>query len=411
MVTSSWLTAALGAAELLLSADGACAKPRVGARLAVSPSYRNLDTCLERCSVSGPNSGNWSVYPSFKQIKTCEKTTFYDFSLYDQVDDLTASHRIHACSSSGPDFSKIPESKTRIASTESVDVDFQVGWWDTCYGQATSGLRSPIKQTRKYVDHGHGVTDTPFIMFAQSGQATIGLYIGQGLLNQGISTTALKILQDNLSNLNVSTPSLAMQLCGPDNDSSHIFGIMATSNGTFAPIQYAIKTWSNVTCLSFSGSVNFTGQVQLSTPLANTNTNTTTMANSTMQTKARFQRKRYNTLHARDECKVESGDSCASLATKCGILGDDFAKINSADDFCANLKPKQHVCCLSGDLPVFSPKPNEDGSCYQYETVADDNCDNLAAEYSLTRQDLEGFNQKTWGWNGCQLLYTPPSCV
>jgi hypothetical protein len=49
-------------------------------------------------------------------------------------------------------------------------------------------------------------------MLGQSGQATIGLYIGQGLLNQGLSASALKTFEDNLGNLKVSTPSLAMQL-------------------------------------------------------------------------------------------------------------------------------------------------------------------------------------------------------
>ncbi|KAF1946458.1 hypothetical protein EJ02DRAFT_450548, partial [Clathrospora elynae] len=58
-------------------------------------------------------------------------------------------------------------------------------------------------------------------MFGQSGQATIGLYIGQGLLNQGLSTSAMKLFEDNLDKLNISTPSLAMQLCGPEYDSDH----------------------------------------------------------------------------------------------------------------------------------------------------------------------------------------------
>jgi hypothetical protein len=60
---------------------------------------------------------------------------------------------------------------------------------------------------------------------------------------------------------------------------------------------------------------------------------------------------------------------------------------------------------LEGKLPDFSPKPSPDGSCYKYQVKDNDNCDNLAAEYSLTRDDLAEFNKDTWGWNGCQLLY------
>lgn len=318
---------------------------------------------------------------------------FYDFSLYDQVDDPATNHRIHACSSYGPDFSELPSSSMKLASADSVDVHFEIGWFDEGFGLAASGIRSLIKQIRKYVDHGHGATDKPFVMYGQSGQAALGLYIGRGLLNQGLSESALKMFEDNLENLNVSTPSLAMQLCAPHYDSTHIFGVMATSNGTFTPIQDAIKAWANATCLSFSGSVTFPGQAMFTAPLLQANRTTT---NSTALVK---------TLHARSECKtvqVVGGDSCATLAKRCGISPADFTKYNPGSSFCSTLKPKQHVCCSSGDLPDLRPKPNPDGSCRSYQVKADDNCDNLAAEYSLTKKDLEDFNKNTWGWNSCK---------
>ncbi|THC89508.1 hypothetical protein EYZ11_011042 [Aspergillus tanneri] len=198
-----------------------------------------------------------------------DATVFYDFSLYGQVDDLADNHRIQACSSFGPDFSQIAPSSLQIASAESVDVEFEIGWWDEGFGLATSGLR-------------------PLIIYGQSGQATIGLYIGGDLLNQSLSESALKMLQDNLASLNVSTPSLAMQLCGSHYDSTHIFGVMATSNGTFAPIQRAIKSWINATCLSFSGSMKFPGQAMFTTPLLHTirTTNATVLAREELNARA-----------------------------------------------------------------------------------------------------------------------------
>ncbi|KAL2829526.1 hypothetical protein BDW59DRAFT_159112 [Aspergillus cavernicola] len=214
--------------RLLLSADAAVATP--GFRKPASPNYSSSDVCPERCSVSGPSTGNWSVYPDFKQSRKCKETMFYDFSLYDDVDNKSDNHRIHACSSFGPDFSNMPAFAVRIASTESVDVEFEIGWWNEGFGLAGSA------------------TERPFIIYRQSDQATIGLYIGQGLLNQGISQPALKLFHDNLENLSLSTPTLSMQLCGPHYDSAHIFGIMATSDGMFAPIQDAIKSWANATC-------------------------------------------------------------------------------------------------------------------------------------------------------------------
>ncbi|KAK8062875.1 hypothetical protein PG997_014972 [Apiospora hydei] len=323
---------------------------------------------------------------------------FYDFSLDDRVDEPETTHRIHACSSFGPDFAKLPSNDTSVTVAASVQVKFQMGWWKEGFGLAAGSLRSLTKQIRNYAEHGHGPTDGPFIMFGQSGQAAIGLYIGQGLLNQGLSESALKIFQDNLANVNVSTPSLAMQLCGADYDSSHTFGVMVTSNGSFGPIQDAIKTWGKAACLEFAGSTNLTGRASFTTPL-NPPTHANGTANSTALDSA---------LVARAECRtvqVEDGDSCEKLAGKCGIPPAAFTKVNPASDFCANLMPKQHVCCSMGTMPDFSPKPNADGSCHSYQVKKNDNCDNLAAEYSLTRQKLEDFNKNTWGWNGCKLLF------
>lgn len=391
MVKLSWLT---GAALL----SGAMASPGLG-RSSITP-YRNFDVCPERCSTSGPNTGNWSVYPNFKKIGKCQQTMFYDFSLHDPVDDPAANHRISACSSFGPDFSRMPPSsdeKTRAAaaSAESVDVEFEIGWWREGYGLASSGINSLIRQIRKYTENGHGAsTDKPFIIYGRAGQASIGLYIGQGLLNQGLTESALGILQDNLDTLNVSSPTLAMQLCEPEYDSAHVFGFMATSNGTFAPIQSAIKSWSSATCLSFSTSTKHAGTAKFTTRLSTSNST--------------FLQARGIHPRADGECstvQVDEGTGCPEAAEKCGISPADFTKYNPGEDFCKNLKPKQHVCCSSGDLPDFSPKPNEDGSCSTHKVTGVDNCDNLAAEYSLTREDLEEFNKNTWGWSGCEPLY------
>ncbi|KAJ5647453.1 hypothetical protein N7490_003825 [Penicillium lividum] len=399
MVTWSITTAltAVGVG-LLLAVNGAVATP--GFKSSASPGYNSADVCPERCSVSGPSTGNWSVYPNFRKIKKCKEAMFYDFSLYDPVEDGDMNHKIYACASFGPDFSQIPASTMRVASGESVDIEFEVGWWKEGFGLATSGLRSLVKQIRHYVENGHGATDRPFILYGQSGQATIGIYIGQGLLNQDLSQSALKLFQDNLGNLTVSAPSLAMQLCEKKYDSTHIFGIMATSDGTFTPIQNAIKSWSNATCLSFEGSTRFPSSATFTTPLLQAN-NTIDNAKSNATSVA-------SKLRARAECRtvqVDFGNGCPELATKCGISAADFTKYNSASNFCSTLKPKQHVCCSEGTLPDFSPKQNDDGSCYSYQVQDDDNCDNLAAEYSITKQDIEDFNKNTWGWNGCEIVY------
>ncbi|RAH55255.1 chitinase [Aspergillus piperis CBS 112811] len=401
MVTLTWLGAA---AAFVLTAWPPSAIASPGFRSFASQSYNSgASACPERCRDAGPNTGNWSVYSGFRQIRTCKETMFYDFSLFDDVDDWERTHRIQACSSYGPDFATFPATTAHVTSSGPVDVQFELGWWQEGFGLAGAGLRSIVRQMRHYADKEHGKSDRPFIIYGQSGQATIGLYVGQGLLKQGLGESALKLFQDNLGNLAISTPSLAMQLCEEGYDSTHVFGIMATSNGTFAPIQNAIKSWAHATCLSFPGSVKLAGSVKFTTPLLNGNH--TTAANSTY-----LERNIVRKIITRGggECttvQVDAGNSCADLAVKCGISGADFTKYNPGSDFCSTLKPKQHVCCSDGNLPDLRPQPNEDGSCKAYQVQADDNCDSLAAEYSLSSDDFENFNKDTWGWNGCELLF------
>ncbi|PNY26292.1 Chitinase [Tolypocladium capitatum] len=390
-MTTSWLSAALGAIGLLLSADVVCGQ--AGFRQPASPGYAGRDACPARCSVSGPNPANWSVYHNFGQFQSCQHTLFYEFNLHDNVDDANTFHRIYACTSYGPNWTNLPNSTTDVATIESTTPLMRLGG-------------GPKAQWRKYLASGFGPTNKTVLLFAQSGQAAVGLYIGQGLQNDGLGSFALKTLEDNMPSLNIDTSSMAMQLCGPGYDSDHVFGFMATSNGSFAPVQDALKSWANAECLSFIGSKNFTGPVHFTTPLvtATNGTNSTVGTNYTTTASSKGTR-----LLARGDCRtiqVHSGDGCASLAQSCGISGADFTEYNPGSTFCSSLKPLQHVCCSSGTLPDFRPKPNSDGSCHTYEIQSGDSCSSVAAANSLSIDDLDKFNKKTWGWSGCSNIWS-----
>ncbi|KAF4986556.1 hypothetical protein FGRMN_10784 [Fusarium graminum] len=384
-----------------------------GNRLGASPYYLNSGACPERCSISGPEPGNWSVYSDLGQLRSCQETIFYAFSLYDPVDDDWTGHRIHACTSFGPDFAQLPSlTIAQSSSTSPISTSYEIGWWDEGFGMATSGIRSITRQARQFLTNGHGKTDGPTIMFARFGQATIGLYVGRSVDDRVIGSSALQIFEDNLTNLNITAPSLAMQLCGPDSGSAHSFGLMVTSNGTFGSLQNAVQSWANGTCLSFPRSTNMTGQAAYTTPLDNS----TDVKNSTRTFKhVAKHAKRHGHLHARAECKttkVEGGDSCAKLAQKCGISASDFTKYNPGSSFCANLVPKQYVCCSKGELPDLRPSKNSDGSCHAYKVEQNDNCASIAIENGLKMEDLESFNKRTWSWAGCKrLLYKTVMCL
>jgi LysM repeat protein len=107
-------------------------------------------------------------------------------------------------------------------------------------------------------------------------------------------------------------------------------------------------------------------------------------------------------------CKTKnvfSGDSCGSLASKCGLSSTDFMKVNTKKNLCSTLAVGQPVCCTRGDLPDVRPKPKPSGYCFDYTIQKDDICSSIAARNGLTVANLESFNKNTWGWNGCKLLY------
>ncbi|KAK4496425.1 hypothetical protein PRZ48_012405 [Zasmidium cellare] len=393
-------------------------------RLPAAPGYQSRNVCPARCSASGPSPGNWSLYHNFEQIESCGQTIFYDFTLVDDVDDADSLHRIYACTSTGQDWQNVaPNTTAGAPPTSTQTANYQVGYWPNDVGASVAiNARSVASQMRQYLKNGFGRPrpNAPTILFAGAGAASVGIYIGQGLQLENIESTALEDLENILlaSNLNSAT-TLAMQYCqnataanhttGKSTTGSltadHIFGLIATGNSTFSTVQNALQSWSNASCLSIPEvSYNYSAPVVFTTPVygsTNATGNSTSSNNSTSSpTGAR--------LSPRAQCstaQVVSGDSCASLAQKCGISGADFTKYNPGSNFCATLQPYQHVCCSAGTLPNFAPKPNSDGSCSTYTVAANDNCANLAAEYSLTVDDINTYNKDTWGWEGCDELY------
>lgn len=107
-------------------------------------------------------------------------------------------------------------------------------------------------------------------------------------------------------------------------------------------------------------------------------------------------------------CKTRTvigGDSCSSLTSKCSVSATDFVKVNTKPNLCSTLVAGQQVCCTNGKMPDLKPKPDAKGNCATYMTKQDDSCSTIVAARDLNVMDLESFNKKTWGWNGCKMLY------
>ncbi|KAF7337316.1 Glycoside hydrolase family 18 protein [Mycena sanguinolenta] len=106
---------------------------------------------------------------------------------------------------------------------------------------------------------------------------------------------------------------------------------------------------------------------------------------------------------------VVSGDSCGTLAARCGISAADFTTFNPSPTLCSTLAVGQKVCCTSGGLPV--PVQNPDGSCASYTVVPGDTCSAIAASNGITVADLDAWNTNTWGWETCNDLQLINICL
>lgn len=375
-----------------------------------SPYYRGLDPCPARCSDAGPSPGNWSLYHNLDQFVQCPETIFLDFSLSDEVDDAARKHRLYACSVWGADWTQTPNTTAPVSVTRIINSTYELGWWPAP-GTGQSGGASTIaavralsRQMRWYLTNGHAPTNKPVYLFAGFFNAAVGLYVGKGLQNEGTGSTALKFFEDALVSVDPRTAAggVALQLCPEGSDADHMFGVVASTNGTFSTTQSALTSLSHAECLSgFIGGMNITAQAYLVSPLVISSSNVTTNSSSIFTNTTSHLSRRTNCT----TIQVVSGDSCASLASKCGISASDFTDYNPQDDLCSTLQPYQHVCCSDGNLPDFAPQPNDDGSCATYTIASGDTCSGLAAEYSLTVDDLEDFNMNTWAWNGCDDIW------
>jgi hypothetical protein len=387
-------------------------------RKPASVSYRPRSDCPALCSVSGFNPTNWTVYPNLDLLSRCTDPVFYHFSIFDLVDTDTKSHRIYACTSNdtttGSGVGLLDSARARAITNGS----FSLGSWDE-QGAENADLRELSVHMRHLLGNGYAAANgTALVLFAQTARGTSGLYAGKGVDIQATGGAALAAMENALQSSKTTAGNIALQLCEDSYKQDHVFGFIATSRLSFTPIQQAMQSWANSMCLEFDNRQRIISPVGFTMPLSpalNTTTNGANV-NSSASPAGLFRRVVSNGgggggdgLRRRADCttiQVVKDDGCAELAARCGISGYNFEKYNSnTPKLCSTLVPFQHVCCSEGTLPDFRPQPNPDGSCATYTTVADDTCWGIAAARSLTIEDLDKFNKKTWGWNGCNLLW------
>jgi hypothetical protein len=261
----------------------------------------------------------------------------------------------------------------------------------------------------------HDETDATTIT-VHYGNTVVGIHVGAAINKPGAAVLAVSQLLDFIREpKSPSYSTLSLQICGSGRPADYTLGVFAdnTPGEAFKKVRHALASWQNATCITEAGRAVSFNETALWNKNATTSArlldphNSTIVTSSNSTTSTRMSHHSAH-LHRRADCRtvqVVSGDSCASLATKCGIRGADFTKYNSGSSFCSTLRVGQRACCSSGNLPDVRPKPNSDGSCASYLVKAGDWCDSIAAANGLTVKELESLNQNTWGWSGCTTLY------
>lgn len=313
--------------------------------------------CPKYCSDVGPDSSKWSVYADVERLKVCNETLVFDLNVFNKLEDSLTKTSIRVCTA---DFAKGSKSKRdEEASPEDPAVYEErisssvrlVTEGSTDDSKAAESLMYATQQVSNYIDNKPAVNGSrPTIAFGSSGSVLMALYTGHQVRQQGIHEELLKSFIKQIEE-NGASASILVELCDSDAErgADYTVGIAASTKGDITFIQDATAKWANGTCVAeiqSNARVRPFAEIELDVPgsAANSSTTSTKAKRTRHQSQVNKRQGRYCTTR-----QVVSGDSCGSLASKCGISGPKFEEYNNYDKaLCSSLTPGQHVCCSQG---------------------------------------------------------------
>lgn len=362
----------------------------------------SLIKCPVRCDDSAP-SQNWTRYHAVDQLTTCDKPPHLSFAFsspspnVDNQDNITTPFVVLSCSTNKghlvlDEQSKVFDSLTKKGtknSTANIEVfsksvsDLQIP------GQKFAVIREIQASLLFNTSAATEQFDGSIRLVVNYGDTTLGVYIRGGLDMKGVALFQLEefiaLVQDRDDNT-----LTGLQLCGANRTAQYTMGVFLDTTADVAlrlfRVQHALEAWSLSHCVvglgqreSLKPSTFWMREPSRTALLNGTNSidNWTTPVSP-------FNRAMAKTSSHVPECRtiqVASGDSCASLAQKCGLKNaNDITKFKSTEVLLCH-------------------------TCAYYIVKNGDFCNKIAAASVLTVQELEKFNENTWGWNGCDKLY------
>jgi chitinase len=376
--------------------------------------------CPSSCPDGGVHGIEWSTYHNMNELSICDSPLLLDFNVHNALDNPETHISIHACSTNTPSriFARDATGNGTTSYTNSTACGIPLSQNTTSHfsiiqsgAPNSTNVETDLDAlliTQYRLAHQNTTSCKSTTSFIMVGDSVVGVYTGASVPVKPFSDQVLGSLIADITNYGAAD-SVYIESCSIDPKlSSQNMGIVIGSFSAMPLVQSVVSAWAHDGCMITNSTANSTATSwqSFNLPLlsqpptaSNASTNSTTTVNFTPRGRRRLSR--------RDDCttvQVKSGDSCASLATECGISGDDFTKYNSDPSLCSTLSPGQHVCCSAGSLPDFSPKPQADGTCATHSVVTDDTCSGIASANSITIDDIGNWNNNTWQFMGCNNL-------
>jgi chitinase len=210
------------------------------------------------------------------------------------------------------------------------------------------------------------------------------------------------LVQDFLKHVDASNVGrAAAQYCKDDSLSTEIFGVFVDTTGNLAAAQTALRAWNDAECLSGLWGKISTWKAAPISMVPGSEISVGPGLGTDEHASKRNLAKRATCRYT----QAVSGDGCWALADRCKITQDQLKQYNGGQsNFCQLIQNGAYYCCSSGDLPDLSPQPNADGTCKTHTVISGDSCYKIAEAYTMTVQQLQDRNKKTWGWQDCQYL-------
>lgn len=347
----------------------------------------------------------WTQLSSIHKLESCNATLLFRLNLYNEdpgvpVQACVPSSAPEETSTASRMLLKIRQllpftsNKRAAADAKEKSKDVQLFTWASGDKKLSSNGITAVATALAGQLQAKSNDGNDSVLFAKQDSTIIGAFVGSELQKQSISDIVDKFAK--WTGEHDDATQVAAQICDDDSFASQILGLFMDAGGDFSSVRERLQDWAHAKCVKSDDASPETwkdmsvsvvpSQIMEGKGNGRSNSNSSSVLAATCST-----------------IDAEEGDSCWSLAEKCGITEDEFREYN-VDGICDTLQVGQHVCCSEGDMPDFSPQPNPDGSCQTHTIQEGDDCDTIARNNDMTVDQINERNKNVWGWTGCQYL-------